>query len=487
MNSQFTFGTIDISQIEFDIKSRDDIPQILKGLQYIYTQEKKRKKIFKILEEKIAPTNNKNNGRPGMDLWTILVIGTLRLNLNWDYDRLHEMVNNHKTIRKMLGYGFFDEDKTYHLQTLKDNIKLLTPEILSEINKVVVDAAHELVKKKDSNKLKGRCDSFVVETNVHFPTDINLLFDATRKVIQLTARLCKASGISGWRQSKHNVKQVKRQAFKLQKLKHSTSKDSFKALKKKNEIDSAYQQYAELAKSLIEKAKASELELRSNGADAFSLEEINYFINHAENQIDLIIRRVIHGEKIPHDEKVFSVFEPQTEWICKGKAGVLVELGLRVAILEDEFGFILNHKIMQNQTDNQIAVPFVRATKEKFPSLDSCSFDKGFHSPLNQKELRELLGAVALPKKGRLSKNDIQHQKSELFVEAKKKHSAVESAINALEVHGLDRCPDRGVDGFERYVGIAVLARNIQIIGSILIKQEQRKQKKQQEKYKRAA
>ncbi len=81
----------------------------------------------------------------------------------------------------MLGHGFFDEDKTYHLQTLKDNIKLLTPEILSEINKVVVDAAHELVNKKDNNELKSRCDSFVVETNVHFPTDINLLFDATKK------------------------------------------------------------------------------------------------------------------------------------------------------------------------------------------------------------------------------------------------------------------------------------------------------------------
>ena len=138
---------------------------------------------------------------------------------------------------------------------------------------------------------------------------------------------------------------------------------------------------------------------------------------------------------------------------------------------------VWSYQIMQNQTDNQIAVPFVRATKEKFPGLDSCSFDKGFYSPSNQKELTEILGVIALPKKGRLSKKDVEHQKSEQFVAAKKKHSAVESAINALEVHGLDRCPDSGIDGFKRYVGIAILARNIQIIGSILIKREQKKHK----------
>ena len=82
-----------------------------------------------------------------MSLWKILVIGILRLNLNWDYDRLHEMVNNHGKIRKMLGHGIFNND-TYHLQTLKDNIALLTPEILDEINEVVVDCGHKLVKKK---------------------------------------------------------------------------------------------------------------------------------------------------------------------------------------------------------------------------------------------------------------------------------------------------------------------------------------------------
>jgi len=320
------------------------------------------------------------------------------------------------------------------------------------------------------------------------------LFDATRKVITLTAAICKRLAIPGWRQSKHNIKQLKRQIFKLQKLKHSTSKDPYKAQKKRQQIVAAHSAYSKTAESFIEKAKATQSELINNGIDHISLLVIDYYIAHAERQIEQIILRVVQGETIPHQEKVFSVFEPHTEWICKGKAGVPVELGVKVAVFEDEFGFILNHRVMQNETDEQIAVPFVKETKELFPELSSCSFDKGFHSPTNQEKLKQILDVVALPKKGRLSKKDAEYQRSEEFLAAKKKHSAVESAINALEVHGLDRCPDHGIHGFERYVSLAILSRNIQIVGTVLIKREQRalkrqkeRNRKKREKYKQAA
>jgi len=62
-----------------------------------------------------------------MALWRILVMGVLRLNLNWDYDRLCEMVNEHRTIRQILGHGVADDGVRYHVQTLKDNVSLLIP------------------------------------------------------------------------------------------------------------------------------------------------------------------------------------------------------------------------------------------------------------------------------------------------------------------------------------------------------------------------
>lgn len=147
-NPQMQLGEVDISLIEFNPKSRDDIPQVLKGLQYLYVNKAIREEIFTLLEKHILPNVNKQNGRPGMELWKIFVMGVLRLNLNWDYDALHDQVNNHKTIRQMLGHGIFDFKMDYQLQTIKDNVSLLTPELMDEINQVIVRSGHQLLKKK---------------------------------------------------------------------------------------------------------------------------------------------------------------------------------------------------------------------------------------------------------------------------------------------------------------------------------------------------
>jgi hypothetical protein len=189
-------------------------------------------------------------------------------------------------------------------------------------------------------------------------------------------------------------------------------------------------------------------------------------------QIDQIRRRVIEGEVIEHAEKVFSIFQPHTEWISKGKAGVPVELGVKVCILEDQHQFILHHKVMQQLSDDQVAVEMVAQAKKRFPSLAVCSFDKGFHNKDNQEKLKEQLELVVLPRKGKLSRQAKQSESAPEFVRARRAHSAVESAINGLEVHGLDVCLDHGIEGFKRYVAWAVLARNIHRIGAILWQQE---------------
>ena len=196
---QMKFGAVDIAAIELDLKSRDDIPPILRGLQYIYATPALRAAVFKVLE-RVMPSrsgpglSNEDRhrkadprlGRPGMEQWKILVLGVLRLGLNSDYDRIHELANHHDTIRQMLGHGGWEDKTTYNRQTIKDNLRLFTPEILDEINQLVVKAGHGLVKKNapkagptrirtekkielhDSTKaLRARCDSFVVETDVH--------------------------------------------------------------------------------------------------------------------------------------------------------------------------------------------------------------------------------------------------------------------------------------------------------------------------------
>ncbi len=151
-----------------------------------------------------------------------------------------ELVNHHDTLREMLGHAAFN-DTTVRLQTLKDNVRLMTPELLDEISQIIVAGGHALVKKTDE-ALRGRCDSFVVETDVHFPTDINLLLDAMRKIITLTP-----SGVtiwpSDWRQSEYNLRHVKREMRAAQNKKRSKAKSPERARENQALVIEAHQKY----------------------------------------------------------------------------------------------------------------------------------------------------------------------------------------------------------------------------------------------------
>jgi hypothetical protein len=454
------------------------------GLQHIYSDPAIRENIFSILKGLVPEGTNMDNGRPGMFLWRILLLGTLRLNCNWDYDKVKEMADQHRKIREMLGHHILD-DYVYPLQTIKDNIRLFTPEVLDRINQVVVRAGHKVIGKKKEQDLKGKCDSFPVETNVSFPTDIRLLFDAVRKAITLIAVLCSTVGITLWRQYHKSIKDFKKLFHAVRNLKRSSSKKDKKTAEREEMIKEAHRKFVEAAMQFAGKVKKTIAELHMRGdVNEKKLSIIEAFVRDAEKVGDQILRRVIEGEKIPHSEKIFSVFERHTEWIVKGKAGISQELGKNVCIVRDQYGFILHHRILEKETDDKIAVPIIEETRERFPDFNSCSFDKGFYTPANKEKLKGILAGVILPKKGKLSRKEKDEENSEEFREGRRKHSIVESSVSALENHGLDRCPDHAIEGFRRYVGLAVLARNLQILGHI-IQQKELRRRKRREKYNR--
>ncbi len=123
---QLTLGQTAIEDIDLDVRSRDDIPAILLGIQFIYRTEKLRDRVFGLLESRIlglgeSSGNGENGengsdpsagesgkinpavGRPGMQLWNILVLGLLKQGLNCDYDRVTELANKHADVRRFLG------------------------------------------------------------------------------------------------------------------------------------------------------------------------------------------------------------------------------------------------------------------------------------------------------------------------------------------------------------------------------------------------
>ncbi len=131
---QHQFGQVDIAEIPIDARLRDDIPAILKGLQHLYVNEAIRREVFALLEDVLGSQTNKEVGRPGMELWKVFALATLKLGLNCDYDRLQELANQHATLRQMLGHPDWGDTQSYALQTIIDNVSRLTPEMLAEIN-----------------------------------------------------------------------------------------------------------------------------------------------------------------------------------------------------------------------------------------------------------------------------------------------------------------------------------------------------------------
>ena len=484
LREQVQMGELDIGDVPIELDSRDEIPQLLRGLQHIYANRAVRRRVFNVLEQLVPLGIQIDTGRSGMELWKILVLGTLRLNCNWDYDKLQEIANNHRTVRQMLGHGLLDVDARYPRQTLCDNIRWFTPGILAQINKIVVQEGLHVLGAAPDASLSARCDSFVVETDVHFPTDINLLWDAARKVLTLTHRLSEELGFDGWRQTRHLLRKVKRLFRTVQKQREKEKKSTASA-----ECLAATRNYLDTVAPILQRALDSLQPYRATGGIVKQrAEEIRQFCGYGKTLIAQIERRCFKNRKIAHEEKLFSLFEPHTEWISKGKAGISQELGLRVAIVQSTEGFVLHHRVMEQETDDQAAVPIVKETQAQFKNLRCCSFDKGFHSPDNQNKLRALLDFCVLPSKGKRSGPQREHESTPRFKALRRKHAAVESAINALENHALDRVPDHGLDGFYRYVSLAVVARNIQLMGCILQAKELEKlDRKKHGVYRRAA
>jgi IS5 family transposase len=472
--TQFKLGQSSLSKIKLDYTSRDDITKLLLGIQSMSLNKEGQANIFQILEKTI---NIKSIGRSGMSLWRIFVLGLLRHVINADYDRVCNLANNHAELRQFLGHGMIDCDDRYSLQSIKDNISLLTEDALNEINIVIVQLGHGMLDSRLTKQLNVKTDSFVVKSNVHYPTDTSLLFDAMKFLINLIGTLANKQEMPGWREYKYCIRKIKTLKRKASSIRRSTSKKEEVTIKRERLIEETHQELMILCQSMLSKLDATIALLKRS--DCIKVEQValfDEFKGHAERQINQINRRIILKEVIPHSEKVFSLFNPFTEWVSKGKAGVPVELGLKVSIATDKHGFILTHKTMEQEQDVDVAIPIIIKAKEHFTNIYSASFDRGYYSPSNQEELSSLVSKLILPKKGKVSKTEQDKIRSDQeYRTLRKKHSAVESNINALEHHALDRCPDRGIERFKKYVSMSVLAHNIHQIGALV----QRKIQKQ--------
>ena len=230
------------------------------------------------------------------------------------------------------------------------------------------------------------------------------MYESGRKCNELIGRLSDKLGIAGWRQWKDNKKKLKSAYRNFGRI---TSKGG---QNKKQREQKACNELLEKGRQLLEKSLLfKEVAYRKSDSVTISfLVEIEWFISMLSKHIDLLERRIIKGETIPHEEKIFSIFQPYTEWINKGKTNV--EIGKKIFITTDQYHLITDYMIGEELQDKEAFVEVVSKVMTQCKlMIKSWSFDKGFSS----KEDKELFEAVHPENQLIMSKKGKKNQQEE--------------------------------------------------------------------------
>lgn len=466
-----------IDQVNLNLKCRDEIIPILRALQHVYANESALTQVLDSVGSDVNRGSSHKLGRQGLDYWSITVLAAVRLGCNFDYDKLQDLAEQHRNLRYMMGIGDWQEE-TFDWRRIRDNLCLLQPKTLAKINDVIVGLGHQLVPDAIA---AVRCDTFVVEANVHYPTESSLIGDGVRKVVTRAAQLAAEHGLAGWRQHRHLLKAVQRILRDIHRASRAKSKGA-------DRLKPGYRALVTLAERLLDRARqllrtlafdmtAADIHW-SGGPIDDSRQELSHYVQLTQKVCDTARRRVLNGETVPNEDKLFSLFEPHTELIKRGKQPDPIQYGHKVLVVEDAAGFLCHYEVVDNGVlDQDLVVPVMTELQDQFDNrIERASFDRGFHTPENQTKLAEIVSHPCLAKKGKLNRREQQQAESVEFRQSRQRHPGVESAIGALQSgNGQERCRDKSKLGYERYVGLGVLGRNLQVLGKLLLAGEDAK------------
>jgi IS5 family transposase len=307
-------------------------------------------------------------------------------------------------------------------------------------------------------------DGTVVETTIHHPTDSRLLADSVRVLGRTLTRAMTLLG-SGTELSKewfrNRQRSAKRAARKIAGLSHRSQE----------QMKSHYQRLVQTTQATVRQAERVLAELQNQVADEGHglVDTLQTFLPRAQQVIEQTVRRVFSGEKVPPAEKLVSIFEPHTDIIRRGKVNKDTEFGHKVWLGEVEGGFIAQYQILDgNPVDDSQWQPTLNKHIQLFGRPPrQASADRGVHSADNETFAAKLgVKRIVLPKPGRKSETRRQHERQRWFWRGRRFHAGVEGRISVIKrKHGLDRCRNRGQDGFECWVGWGVIANNLTAMG----------------------
>lgn len=383
-----------VGQVKLNFDCRSEIIPILRALQYIYSQPQLIKTILRLVAADVNQESDPQRGREGLGYWVILVLGAVRLGCDYDYDQLQDLAENHRQLRQIMDIGEWQEEESFNWRRIRDNVCLLKPETIEKINHLIVDAGHALTPEAVETV---RADSFVVETNIHYPTESSLIRDGLRKVLSLAAQLARLHGLVGWRQYKHLWKKVKRLARKIERIaagKRPGYQEKLKPL---------YRDLLATAQSVLDRAEELQNTVAKEDAaepEPGTLEaQLAVFVERTRQVSSTAYRRVLLDETVPNGEKLFSIFEPHTQLYKRGKASQPIQFGRLVLLYEDGAGFVPHYLVMpRDAQDREVVVKETHRVQKRLKGrIKRASFDRGFHTPENQEARRRSSTSRACP------------------------------------------------------------------------------------------
>ena len=452
-----------IANLQLNFEGRDEIIPILSALQYVFSETKLRSKLADLVAADINQDSRRDRGRDGFDYWQIVVLAAVRLGCNLDYDKLQDLAENHFALRCMLQVGRWDET-SFGWRRIRDTLCMLKPSTIEKINQAIVAHGQEL---HGDARSEVRADSFVIEANIHYPTESSLIWDGVRKIIPLSISLAEDLNEPGWRQSEHLKNAIKKCNRIISQI------SSSKSPKVKEGLPNAYRKLLDRTATLLERAKALQKQGNNKKLSTFAkAKELQSWIELTEQVCDNAYRRVILEESVPNQKKLFSLFETHVQLYRRGKAGTPNQFGRLLLVFEDKIGFISHYHLMARDVqDKDVIVAQTRQVQKLHKGeIEKASYDRGFHSEDNQTELLKIVSSPCLPPKHPQQYAESLANGTVEFHRSRQRHPGIESAIGALQRgNGLKRCRDRSELGLERYIGLAILGRNLHTLGKLLI------------------
>lgn len=388
---------------------------------------------------------------------------------NLDYRDLRDRINDGFTLRS---FTQFDSHAVPKHDAFQRAFNRLTPATLAAMNQLVVQAAVAL-QLEDGRQL--RVDTTVVETNIHHPTDATLLWDTVRTITRLVDKLDEKLP-RGVKNFTDRTRSARRRMQALQRM--TAGQREQQQTPKYRDLLRITGKVLSNAKQVVAAVKRlRKLDVVLRAAVDEICRQITSFRQLGERVIEQTRRRVLQGETVPAEEKVYSIFEPHTDLIKRGKTLKPVEFGHKVFLAESAQGLITDYRVLDgNPADSdQVSASLENHQKTFQHPPDTYATDRGFFSEANVQKCKDAgVSQPCLPQRGgQKTAGQEEFEKSRAFKKGQRFRVGIEGRISVLfRGRGMKRCRLKGRERFEILVGAAVLANNLMRIADLLEKRQ---------------